>query len=156
MDECYPLAFGVPAMLMFVALTLFLLGNRMYIKIPPQGNCHLRKQRFAAICVRKLILRFDWRAPKSVGPCRRRSPAGDAVSRVLKVIREAMAQRRKNRNGPTTAHWLDGAVPRFGGQAVQDVKDLLNVLVIFVPVPLFWTLFDQTASRYVILAVEHI
>jgi len=37
-NECYPLAFGVPAMLMVIALTLFLLGNRTYIKIPPRGT----------------------------------------------------------------------------------------------------------------------
>jgi len=74
---------------------------------------------------------------------------GDAITRVLKVVKEALAQRRKQqRHGPAPAHWLDAAVPRFGGQAVQDVKELLSVLVIFIPVPLFWTLFDQTASRY--------
>lgn len=67
---------------------------------------------------------------------------------MLKVVKEALAQRHKQRHGPAPAHWLDAAVPRFGGHAVQEVKELLNVLVIFIPVPLFWTLFDQTSSRY--------
>ena len=37
MDECFPLAFGVPAMLMVVAVGLFVAGTRWYTRRPPQG-----------------------------------------------------------------------------------------------------------------------
>jgi len=36
--SCYPLAFGVPAVLMFVATIFFLFGSKVYTKVPPQGN----------------------------------------------------------------------------------------------------------------------
>ncbi|XP_052046446.1 solute carrier family 15 member 1 [Apodemus sylvaticus] len=37
-QACYPLAFGVPAALMAVALIVFVLGSGMYKKFQPQGN----------------------------------------------------------------------------------------------------------------------
>lgn len=37
-QACYPLAFGVPAALMAVALIVFVIGSSMYKKFQPQGN----------------------------------------------------------------------------------------------------------------------
>ncbi|XP_068602845.1 solute carrier family 15 member 1 [Brachionichthys hirsutus] len=37
-QECYPLAFGVPAVLMVVALVVFVAGSPMYYRAEPQGN----------------------------------------------------------------------------------------------------------------------
>lgn len=37
-DQCYPLAFGVPALLMFVALGVFLSGRRGYRRVAPTGS----------------------------------------------------------------------------------------------------------------------
>lgn len=36
--DCYPLAFGVPAILMVVSLVLFVSGSSLYKKVPPEGN----------------------------------------------------------------------------------------------------------------------
>ncbi|XP_074157448.1 solute carrier family 15 member 2 [Sminthopsis crassicaudata] len=36
--DCYALAFGVPGILMAVALVVFALGNKLYKKPPPEGN----------------------------------------------------------------------------------------------------------------------
>ncbi|KAG7254785.1 hypothetical protein CRUP_028087, partial [Coryphaenoides rupestris] len=40
-QKCYPLAFGVPAALMVVALIVFVLGSSMYTKVAPKGNIML-------------------------------------------------------------------------------------------------------------------
>ncbi|KAH0624509.1 hypothetical protein JD844_032058 [Phrynosoma platyrhinos] len=37
-QKCYPLAFGVPAILMAIALAVFIAGSTMYKKVEPQGN----------------------------------------------------------------------------------------------------------------------
>ncbi|CAI7728846.1 unnamed protein product [Closterium sp. NIES-53] len=50
------------------------------------------------------------------------------------------------------AHWLDPAKGAHGEEAVEDVKLLLRVLALFAPVPIFWSLFDQQASRWVFQA----
>jgi hypothetical protein len=75
--------------------------------------------------------------------------AGDAVTRVIKVLAEAVRARFRRTKRPAGAHWLDAAVPRYGRGAVREVRALLGVLTVFIPVPMFWTLFDQTASRCV-------
>lgn len=37
--SCYPLAFGVPALLMILALVLFVVGSPLYVKLPSaKGN----------------------------------------------------------------------------------------------------------------------
>ncbi|XP_045439909.1 solute carrier family 15 member 2 isoform X2 [Pipistrellus kuhlii] len=37
-EDCYALAFGVPGLLMLIALVVFAMGSKMYKKTPPEGN----------------------------------------------------------------------------------------------------------------------
>ncbi len=37
-DSCYPLAFGLPAALMVLALMVFVIGYSSYVHVPPAGN----------------------------------------------------------------------------------------------------------------------
>uniref|UniRef100_A0A2K6U069 Solute carrier family 15 member 2 n=1 Tax=Saimiri boliviensis boliviensis TaxID=39432 RepID=A0A2K6U069_SAIBB len=37
-EDCYALAFGVPGLLMVIALVVFAMGSKMYNKPPPEGN----------------------------------------------------------------------------------------------------------------------
>ncbi len=37
-DSCYPLAFGVPAVLMVIATIIFTAGSFWYKKVPPKEN----------------------------------------------------------------------------------------------------------------------
>lgn len=37
-DQCYPLAFGLPAILMVVSIIIFVAGKKLYISKPPAGN----------------------------------------------------------------------------------------------------------------------
>lgn len=38
MRECYVGGFGLPAVLMVLAIIIFVLGQSKYVKVPPQGN----------------------------------------------------------------------------------------------------------------------
>lgn len=50
--DCFPLAFGVPAVLMIIALSLFILGRSHYRRIPPaKGNIILRTFKCIAVSV---------------------------------------------------------------------------------------------------------
>ncbi|KAI4482599.1 hypothetical protein M0804_008452 [Polistes exclamans] len=49
-------------------------------------------------------------------------------------------------------HWLDHAADKYGQQLVNDIKDSLKVLKMFLPLPIFWALFDQQGSRWTIQA----
>ena len=51
-----------------------------------------------------------------------------------------------NRTEPRR-HWLDHAKDDYSDSLVEDTKVLLQVLKIFLPIPVFWALFDQQSSR---------
>lgn len=49
---------------------------------------------------------------------------------------------------------MDYAEPQFGKEMVDDVKSVLKILLMFVPLPLFWALFDQQGSRWTFQATR--
>lgn len=51
-------------------------------------------------------------------------------------------------------HWLDYAEEKCGKQIVADTKILLKVMVLYIPVPLFWALYDQQGSRWTFQATR--
>lgn len=60
----------------------------------------------------------------------------------------------KNKKTNPKPHWLDHAEDRFGRRLVDEVKILLNILVLYLPLPIFWTLFDQQGSRWTFQATR--
>ena len=126
-------AFSLPAALMVISLGVFLLGSPQYVHQPPSGN--------PLTTVVRIVICAIW--PNSNVP---EEPRWGSSGKPLQ-------QRRSKRQilppGATVErHWLDAAVPRFGSEAVEEVKLLLRVLVVFLPIPIFWSLFDQQASRW--------
>ena len=45
-------------------------------------------------------------------------------------------------------HWLDHAKSRYSEDLVDDTKQLLKVVRIFIPIPFFWALFDQNSTTW--------
>ncbi|CAN9498486.1 unnamed protein product [Ophioblennius macclurei] len=108
--DCYALAFGVPAILMVVALVVFIAGSGMYVKIPPKGNVLLE----VCNCI------------------------GFAITN--RYRRRGMEASRK--------HWLDWAEEKYPKRLIQEIKMVLRVLILYIPLPMFWALFDQQGSRW--------
>ena len=104
--SCYPLAFGIPAILMFVALTLFFCGRSLY-KI--------------------------------------RAPTGNVICKTVCCIGRALTNRCKSQ-AKDRDHWLDYADDKYEDKFIEDVRSLLRVLLLFIPLPIFWALFDQQGS----------
>ena len=52
----------------------------------------------------------------------------------------------KRRKSEKLSSILDYAGNKYGRGFVSDVKALKNVMYIFLPLPLFWALFDQQVS----------
>ncbi|XP_071418292.1 solute carrier family 15 member 2 isoform X5 [Pithys albifrons albifrons] len=116
-EDCYALAFGVPAALMVLALVVFIAGSGLYRKTPPQGNVLLE---------------------------------------VCKCIGFAIKNRLKNRSHeiPKRDHWLDWASEKYSKQLIGEVKMVTRVLFLFIPLPMFWALFDQQGSRWTLQATK--
>ncbi|XP_038216609.1 uncharacterized protein LOC119835705 [Zerene cesonia] len=53
-----------------------------------------------------------------------------------------------NVDGPPCHHWLDYAIHKYGDKLVSDMKVVCSILYLYLPVPIFWSLFDQQGSRW--------
>lgn len=115
-DDCYALAFGVPAALMAVALVVFIGGSGLYKRNPPQGNVLLQ----VCNCI-GFAIKTRWRRTKS---------------------------------DPKRKHWLDWAEDKYSKRLIQEIKMVLRVLVLYIPLPMFWALFDQQGSRWTLQATR--
>ncbi|XP_061664621.1 solute carrier family 15 member 1b [Syngnathoides biaculeatus] len=114
-QKCYPLAFGVPAALMVVALIVFIVGSGMYNKTTPQGNIMVK---------------------------------------VCKCIGFAISNRFRHRHPayPKREHWMDWAEEKYDKLLIAQVKMVVKVLFLYIPLPMFWALFDQQGSRWTLQA----
>lgn len=113
--DCYALAFGVPAILMVVALVVFIGGSSTYTKNPPEGN---------------------------------------VLVNVSNCIGFAIKNRWNHRGKqfPKRDHWLDWAKGNYNEDLIMEVKMVLRVLFLYIPLPMFWALFDQQGSRWTLQA----
>ncbi|XP_075533398.1 peptide transporter family 1-like isoform X8 [Dermacentor variabilis] len=59
---------------------------------------------------------------------------------------------RKVRTKESREHWLDHADDVFEKSLIADIKDVLHVLVLYAPLPVFWALFDQQGSQWTLQA----
>ena len=70
---------------------------------------------------------------------------------IFSIIFYAIYQRiRKRGSGLKKQHWLDWAVPKYDPALVLGVKATIKVFVMFLPLPIFWALFDQQGSRWLL------
>lgn len=49
---------------------------------------------------------------------------------------------------------LDYSIDKYGDQLVEDIRILLRILVLYLPLPIFWTLFEQRGSRWTFQAKQ--
>ncbi|NWJ09984.1 S15A1 protein, partial [Crypturellus undulatus] len=114
-QRCYPLAFGVPAALMAVALIVFIIGSGMYKKVQPQGNVMVQVSKCIGFAIKN---RF----------------------------------RHRSKEFPKREHWLDWASEKYDKRLIAQTKMVLKVLFLYIPLPMFWALFDQQGSRWTLQA----
>uniref|UniRef100_A0A674D9N3 Solute carrier family 15 member 2 n=1 Tax=Salmo trutta TaxID=8032 RepID=A0A674D9N3_SALTR len=114
--DCYALAFGVPAILMVVALVVFISGSGMYKKSPPEGNILLDVCKCMGLAIKN-----RWKSSKY---------------------------------DPKKKHWLDWAEDKYPRRLIHEIKMVLRVLVLYIPLPMFWALFDQQGSRWTLQATR--
>lgn len=115
-DDCYALAFGVPAALMAIALVVFIAGSGLYKKSPPQGNVLLNVCKCTGFAIKN-----RW---------------------------------RRSKNSLKRDHWLDWAEEKYSKRLIQEIKMVFRVLVLYIPLPMFWALFDQQGSRWTLQATR--
>lgn len=107
--DCYALAFGIPTILMLIALVLFVIGTPSYKRIPPKEN---------------IIAKF--------------------FAILFRAIKNAIF----HRSSGSREHWLYHASDKYDIGDIEDVRAVLRVALLFVPIPVFFALYDQSGSRW--------
>ncbi|GAB3516706.1 oligopeptide:H+ symporter [Pseudoxanthomonas daejeonensis] len=161
-------AFGIPGVLMFIATFVFWLGRRHYVNVPPSGN-----DPHSFFEVVKTALRAQ-------APGRGRPGHAVAMSGVVLAV-ALLGLWALSLGGLAPSWWPDfgfvisaclalGVVIALGGwgasmqlerargahpdAAVDGVRAVLRILIVFALVTPFWSLFDQKASTWIIQGRE--
>ena len=79
-------------------------------------------------------------------------PQGNILTKVFGSIWVGI--KGKLTSNENREHWLDHAREKYGRYLVEDVKLLLKVLCMYIPLPVFWALFDQLGSRWTFQATR--
>ncbi|KAM4602132.1 solute carrier family 15 member 1b [Polymixia lowei] len=82
------------------------------------------------------------------------APKGNIMLEVCKCIWFAIKNRYRHRDPvhPKRVHWMDWAEERYEKLLIAQVKMVLKVLFLYIPLPMFWALFDQQGSRWTLQA----
>uniref|UniRef100_A0A8C1PGU3 Solute carrier family 15 member 1a n=1 Tax=Cyprinus carpio TaxID=7962 RepID=A0A8C1PGU3_CYPCA len=81
-------------------------------------------------------------------------PEGNIMWSVCKCIGFAIKNRFRHRSSsyPKREHWMDWANEKYDKLLIAQIKMVLKVLFLYIPLPMFWTLFDQKGSRWTLQA----
>uniref|UniRef100_A0A1I7TXQ6 Oligopeptide transporter 1 n=1 Tax=Caenorhabditis tropicalis TaxID=1561998 RepID=A0A1I7TXQ6_9PELO len=131
-DSCYPLAFGIPAVLMVIGTLVFMGGSFWYKKNPPKENVFGEVSRLMIKAVRNKMKKES--TPKEHWLLHYLTTHECSLD--YKCLGLQAEKRNKN-----------VCQKKF---FIEDVRSLLRVLVMFLPVPMFWALYDQQGSVWLL------
>jgi POT family proton-dependent oligopeptide transporter len=147
-------AFGIPGILMFIATLVFWSGRRKYVHVPPKpANPHsfLNVARTALLAKRDGAGRPGL-AVASVGAIGAiaslaMTPGWGFVIAACTALVLLLAF-----GGIGVALQLERARGLHPDEAIDGVRSVLRVLIVFALVTPFWSLFDQKASTWIVQA----
>jgi POT family proton-dependent oligopeptide transporter len=166
-----PVAFGIPGVLMFIATVIFWAGRRTYTDVPPAGTSRvffflvtLGFSLFAAVIVFQMMDRNPLVAIGTLGAMmlaaalafwvgRRIFPATPTSNphSVFWVVWHTLFPPKPP---PAGSGWLDRASAVHPPEAIEATRAVFRVMGIFAMIPVFWALFDQKASTWVVQATQ--
>ncbi|WP_437838899.1 POT family MFS transporter [Sorangium sp. So ce1153] len=81
-------------------------------------------------------------------------PTGENPHSFLRVLWDGVRGGRDARGVAARGRFLDAARGRHPEGAIDGVRAVLRVMTIFAPIPVFWALFDQKGSTWVVQATR--
>ncbi|KAL0280096.1 UNVERIFIED_CONTAM: hypothetical protein PYX00_001486 [Menopon gallinae] len=79
-----------------------------------------------------------------------KQPEGNVVVKVVRCVWHASRKSTTEK----LEHWLYKAEDKFDRKFIEDVIATFRVLVLYIPLPIFWALFDQQGSRWTFQATR--
>ncbi|XP_031617334.1 peptide transporter family 1-like [Contarinia nasturtii] len=113
-NDCYSLAFGVPAALMIISILFFVTGKSSYTQVKISSE--------------------------------------NMILQIFKCIKHAVHTKRLERKTKPQKNLLDYSIDKYGIELVSDIRIVMKILVLYLPLAFFWTLFGQLGSRWTLQA----
>lgn len=142
-------AFGIPGVLMFIATVILWLGRRSYVMVPPappNPDSFLNVSRTALASGQRGRVLAITGVVLALGSFLLIPKFGFVIAACLALVAIIAF------GGIGVWTQLDGARGKHPDEAVEGVRSVLRVLVLFALVTPFWSLFDQKASTWVLQA----
>ncbi|XP_007467289.1 PREDICTED: solute carrier family 15 member 1 [Lipotes vexillifer] len=81
-------------------------------------------------------------------------PQGNVMAKVASCVGFAIKNRVRHwsKRFPKREHWLDWANEKYDEQLISQIKMVTRVMFLYIPLPMFWALFDQQGSRWTLQA----
>lgn len=157
----YAVAFGVPALLLAAAVLVFFLGRNTYRQMPPGPNVFgTMATVIAAAFANWNRARPPWRQwcaeqwhscwlARQFNRCRAFFQRRFYASAASGLMAENEEQDEDDHHA-----FLDYALESCDPQQVADVKATLSAFMIFIPMPVYWSIYDQSSSRWIFQAAH--
>ncbi|OXA37972.1 hypothetical protein Fcan01_27261 [Folsomia candida] len=146
-ESCYSLAFAVP--FTFIVLSVRITPNSPNSFETPfstLNKCEI-SQIDVNFCYPNLSAVAFWIGRRDY---RHIIVNENVVGKFLRCIRFAIVRKFTSSSGSDKVrkHWLDYAEVEYSAQFIGNVKAVLDVLVLFIPVIIFWAVYEQQFSTW--------
>lgn len=151
-------AFGVPAIAMLIAVFFFWAGRNKYRRIPPPKYDSNKLVILVTAFVSLLIsyIYFDKVKHAGVGPVL--GTWAVAIIVLAFIFKKQWFAKPGNFVGINLYALSNGgfsnAAKEYGDEAVEGIKSVWRVLAVFIFIPVFWALWDQSQSEWVVQATK--
>ena len=149
------IAFGVPAIAMIIATIFFYAGNKKYVKVPPKGDSNklvIFITSFVALAISYVY--FDRIKEMGTGPVLLSTGVLTIVAAF--VFQKQWFAKPGNFVGinlyALTHGGYEAASNEYGADKIESVRSVWRVLSVFAFIPVFWALWDQNQSEWVLQA----
>ncbi len=156
-------AFGVPAIAMIIATIFFYAGRDKYIKVAPKGDSNkyiIFATAFISLIISYLIFDkfgktfFGEKYQGGTGPIL--GAWGIMIMIVALIFNKQWFAKPGNFIGinlyALTKGGFNAAAAEYGASTIEGIKSVWRVFSVFAFVPIFWALWDQSQSEWVVQA----
>lgn len=195
-QDCYPYAFALPCLLMFLAIVIFVSAKNRYHLVPlPERNVIVAFCQCVWLALkRKFSKKFINKVNDSESSFKKLSLTNQSLTTNKKLsstlsmnsngadsssdsvvvddenkivvegksnyiskhsssvaLIETSDQRIDNKR-PNNNHWLYLSSDRFDSKTIDEFKSVLDILLLAIPLPVYWCLFDQQSSLWTLQA----
>ena len=156
-------AFGVPAIAMIIATIFFYAGRDKYVKVPPKGDNNkyvIFATAFISLIVSYLV--FDKFGKNIFGETYQGGTGPILGAWGLMILVVALIFQKQWFAAPgnfiginlyaLTNGGFENAAKKYGTSTIEGIRSVWRVFSVFAFVPIFWALWDQSQSEWVVQA----